>query len=257
MSELWTKLARFDIDSGDGPLTFERRLARENGWTLGYSRRVVEEYKRFVFLCCEAGHPCTPSDQVDQAWHLHLTYTRSYWEELCQKVLQRPLHHDPTKGGRKEGAKFDDWYTRTLASYERLLGEKAPADIWPPSEERFGVDPYARRVNLKRHWVVPKQTVTRAVLLLSVLLVALTFAGCSNEGSGAWVCVVLPLLFLGLLGWMGGRSKPPKSGIGSAAGRGFVGGFFGGESSSSEESDGGGDGGCGGGGCGGCGGCGG
>ncbi|HLM44315.1 MAG TPA: hypothetical protein VK458_10640 [Myxococcaceae bacterium] len=256
MSELWTKLARFNIDSGDGPLTFERRLARENGWTPGYSRRVVEEYKRFVLLCCEAGHPCTPSDQVDQAWHLHLTYTRSYWEELCQKVLQRPLHHEPTKGGSKEGAKFDDWYARTLASYERLFGQKAPADLWPPAEERFGVDPYAQRVNLKRHWVVPKQAVTRAVVLLSLLLVALTFAGCADDGSDAWVCGVLPLAFLALLGWMGRKSKPPRSGAGSGAGSGYVGGFVGG--GGGEESDGGGDGGGGGGGCGGgCGGCGG
>lgn len=102
MSELWTKLSRFNIDAGDELLTFERRLARENGWTPDYSRRVIEEYRRFVFLCCEAGHPCTPSDQVDQAWHLHLSYTCSYWEELCQKVLQRPSTTSPPRvaGGR-------------------------------------------------------------------------------------------------------------------------------------------------------------
>lgn len=244
MSELWTKLAGFHIGSGDELLTFEKRLARENGWTPGYSRRVIEEYKRFVFLCCEAGHPCTPSDQVDQAWHLHLTYTHSYWEELCQKVLQRPLHHHPTRGGRKEGAKFDDWYSRTLASYERLFGQKAPADIWPPAAERFGIDPYAQRVNLKRHWVISKERVTRALLLASALLVSLTIAGCVDDG-GEWLWVAIPFFLWSLLLRSAIKKGHKKSGddptwVGDDGGDG-----------------GGGDGGCGGGGCGGCGGCGG
>ena len=263
MSELWTKLAGFHIDSGDALLTFERRLARENGWTPGYSRRVIEEYKRFVFLCCEAGHRCTPSDQVDQAWHLHLTYTRSYWEELCQKVLQRPLHHHPTQGGRKEGARFNDWYARTLESYERLFGQKAPADIWPPAAERFGVDPFAQRVNLKRHWVISKEKVTRAVLLAAALLSSLTLAGCFDAGGG-WLCVVLPLILLALLVRSVRKRGHTKSGVGSGAAEGFVGGFVSGgggeataDTSSGGEGDSGGDGGCGGGGCGGCGGCGG
>ncbi|AKI99522.1 hypothetical protein ATI61_109278 [Archangium gephyra] len=237
MSELWTKLAGFNLDSGDELLTFERRLARENGWTPGYSRRVLEEYKRFVFLCCEAGHPCTPSDQVDQAWHLHLTYTRSYWEELCQKVLQRPLHHHPTQGGAKEGAKFNDWYARTLESYERLFGQKAPADIWPPAAERFGVDPFAQRVNLKRHWVISKEKVTSVALLVPALLSVLTLAGCSNSGM-TWVFVAgLLILFITLVPRSGNKKNDGKSGDSGGGCGGACGG-----------------GGCGGGGCGGCGG---
>lgn len=249
MSELWTRLAGFNIDSGGELLTFERRLARENGWSPGYSRRVVEEYKRFVFLCCEAGHPCTPSDQVDQAWHLHLTYTRSYWEELCQKVLQRPLHHHPTQGGAKEGAKFNDWYARTLESYERLFGQKAPADIWPPSAERFGVDPYAQRVNLRRHWVLSKEKVRRAALRASVVLASLTLAGCSGASVFGF-SVLLVLLFVTLAARNANKKGNRKSG-GDGAGSGFASGIAAGEASAD------GDGGCGGGGCGGCGGCGG
>ena len=64
-----------------------------------YTDRVIEEYRKFLYLLASAGHPVTPSDQVDQAWHLHLTYTRSYWEDLCEKTIGKPLHHGPTKGG--------------------------------------------------------------------------------------------------------------------------------------------------------------
>ncbi|MEK6230809.1 MAG: hypothetical protein N2A42_03075 [Luteolibacter sp.] len=35
----------------------------------------MTEYKRFVALAMLAGHPVTPSEEVDQAWHLHLVYT--------------------------------------------------------------------------------------------------------------------------------------------------------------------------------------
>jgi len=117
-SELWTRIEAFNIDGDDNvAFPFDVRLAQENGWSRDFARRVVDEYKRFVFLAMTAGHPVTPSDQVDQAWHLHLTYTRSYWQRLCGEVLPRPLHHDPTKGGDAEEHKFDDWYARTKESY--------------------------------------------------------------------------------------------------------------------------------------------
>src|SRR5687768_8348674 len=97
--ELWARLEGLALDDPAAALTFSRRLARENQWTFAYTGRVVAEYKRFVFLAREAGHPVSPSEAVDQAWHLHLTYTESYWQEMCAGILGRRLHHHPTKGG--------------------------------------------------------------------------------------------------------------------------------------------------------------
>lgn len=51
-----------------------------------------------MYLAVRANHPVTPSDEVDQAWHLHLTYSRSYWDEFCGAVLEEVVHHDPTRG---------------------------------------------------------------------------------------------------------------------------------------------------------------
>lgn len=67
------------MTSDDIGLTFVGRLARDNGWKPGYAERVYREYLRFVFLAATAGHPVTPSVDVDEVWHLHLCYTRSYW----------------------------------------------------------------------------------------------------------------------------------------------------------------------------------
>ncbi len=165
---LWDRIASFSIDEGDEALTFPRRLARENGWTTAYANRAIEEYKRFMFLAVVAGHPVTPSDQVDQVWHLHLTYTQSYWDRFCGQVLNKPIHHGPTKGGPEEAEKFDRWYQNTLESYTRFFDQEPPADIWPDASIRFGEDLHFERVNTKRHWVVRKSLFRAAVIAISL-----------------------------------------------------------------------------------------
>ncbi len=152
--ELFEKIRSFQITAPTNALTFEKRLARENGWDYAFARRVVEQYKRFLFLMLEAGHPVTPSDQVDQAWHLHLLYTRSYWDEFCVKIAGRPLHHGPTQGGQVEGDKYSDWYQKTKDRYLELFDETTPQDIWPENDIRFGEDINFRRINLSRNLVI-------------------------------------------------------------------------------------------------------
>lgn len=181
---LLDRLLAFQFDQTDVKLTFARRLARENGWSTAYAERVIVEYKKFLFLAVTAGHVVTPSEQVDQAWHLHLTYTRSYWEDLCRGVLHQPLHHGPTKGGDEEQAKFIDLYNQTLASYQCLLGQEAPEDIWSPPEQRFGEDLRHVNVNTERYWLIPKPhwplMLPRSTPLFAIALVGLPL------GVAAW-----------------------------------------------------------------------
>jgi len=151
--ELWQRIDDFELDDPEASLSFSDRLARENGWGKEYSLRVVEEYKRFMFLLCVSNEPLTPSDQVDQAWHLHLIYTRSYWMEFCAKVLEREIHHGPTLGGSAEQEKFTDWYARTKENYEKHFGSVPPTDIWPDSKERFAAIHF-QRVDMTRSLVI-------------------------------------------------------------------------------------------------------
>jgi hypothetical protein len=173
---LLQRLTAFSFDEGTPALPFEARLARENGWTPGYARRAIEEYRRFMFLAAIAGHPVTPSDQVDQVWHLHLLYTRSYWDRFCKDVLQRRIDHHPTMGGREEGTKFLRWYDDTLASYRRHFGEP-PADIWSSAAVRFGDDLCYVRVNGRRNLIMPKARlwllaeIGTAAILIGMLVV--------------------------------------------------------------------------------------
>jgi hypothetical protein len=153
---LFERLREFRFDEDGAALTFHERLASGNGWSFGFAARAITEYRRFILLAVVAGHPVTPSDQVDQVWHLHLLYTKSYWERFCPEVLGRPLHHEPTTGGAGEGDKFARWYARTLDSYRRIFHEDPPADIWPHERIRFGDDVHFRRVNTRRAWVLAK-----------------------------------------------------------------------------------------------------
>jgi len=112
---LWDKLEEFQLDDFDSTFTFTDRLCRENGWKYEYSIRAINEYKKFIFLICISDHPLTPSDQIDQVWHLHLLYTRSYWTDFCQKTLGRQIHHGPTKGGKSEKEKFGSMLIRKIS----------------------------------------------------------------------------------------------------------------------------------------------
>jgi uncharacterized protein (TIGR04222 family) len=154
--ELWGRLEHFQLDIAEAALPFSARLARENHWPADYAQRVIAEYKRFAFLAVTAGHPVSPSEDVDQAWHLHLTYSENYWKEFCPNILGKPLHHQPTRGGATERGKFEDWYARTLASYEQLFGQTPPQDIWPTPAARRGERHDFIRVDRERHWVICK-----------------------------------------------------------------------------------------------------
>ena len=154
-SDLLDRIEAFSFDEDEAALPFAARLARENLWSRSFAQRAIAEYRRFMFLAVAAGHPVTPSDQVDQVWHLHLLYTRSYWDRFCKQTLGKPIHHGPTKGGPQERLKFHDWYERTLDSYRSFFGEP-PRDIWPDSSIRFGEDLHHVRVNARRNWILPK-----------------------------------------------------------------------------------------------------
>jgi hypothetical protein len=280
--ELRARIQAFSPDEPGIVFPFSARLARENGWARPFAERVVEEYRRFLYLAMTAGHPVTPSVQVDQAWHQHLTCTRSYWDDLCGRVLGRPLHHEPTKGGTAEGEKFVDWYARTLDSYRAAFAAEPPRDVWPTPAERFASEARIVQVSAATHWIIRKprlrQGMAGATAGMGALLLA---AACTGMRDRDWMIVGIMLVVVVLFtvaGTVQPRQPAPPRTLSRArrrhAGRwggGGGGGLFFGDSGSShsdsshcgDSGDGGGDcgdggGGCGGGGCGGgCGGCGG
>ena len=196
---LWQQVAAFRFDKTQAAFSFSQRLAKENGWSVGYARRVVEEYRRFIYLAMRAGHPVTPSEPVDQAWHLHLVYTRSYWDDLCRDVLGKPRHHGPTEGGKTEDDKFRDWYQRTLESYERCFGNKPPVDIWPSEQEHFAPENRFQWVNRRDAFILPKRSVKKALAGAGAIGLATALMACSSaggDGSGSMLFAFIVLIVL-------------------------------------------------------------
>lgn len=129
-TELFSRIAAFEFDEGAPEMPFAARLAKDNGWSQVYAIRVIDEYRKFALLTIAAGRIAVPSDQVDQAWHQHLFYTRS-WSDFCANALQTILHHDPTRGGESEQVRFKALYDNPPNLGGDLLAEDlSPRLIW-------------------------------------------------------------------------------------------------------------------------------
>lgn len=134
--DLWTQIESWDLTPEGSDICFERKLAIDNGWTHGFASLVTLEYKRFLYLTKTAGQLVCPSDEVDQAWHQHLTQTVAY-QKFCAEVLGAYLHHHASKGGAEEFARHKRMYEFTLQTYINTFGRNPCADIWPDVATRF------------------------------------------------------------------------------------------------------------------------
>ncbi|MFS0735444.1 hypothetical protein ABC347_00175 [Sphingomonas sp. 1P06PA] len=179
---LWTALSAMRIEPAGAALSFADRLAAENGWSRTEAAAVLEEYRRFLYLAATTSDAVTPSDAVDQAWHLHLAYSRHYWEQLCGVIIGQPLHHGPTAGGTAAASRYRDQYRATLAAYRAAFGAEPPAAIWPPVGRRFAVR--ARRIDLDRSIVLPRGPAL-------AVIAALPLAACASI-AGGWPILLLP-----------------------------------------------------------------
>jgi len=173
---LWQAINAYELDNADAVFPFSRRLARDNGWSHKRALSAIAEYKRFIYLICHfgaiPGTVLTPSEDVDEVWHLHLIYTQDYWDRFCGQTLDRKIHHGPTMGGLAENDRYMDCYRRTLEIYQREFGPP-PRDIWPDPEARFEPS-QIRRIDTSRTFCLPK----RQVFLCLAAAAPLALAGC-------------------------------------------------------------------------------
>lgn len=221
---LWKKLEIFSIDPPDVQFTFTQRLARENSWSEQYAAEVVYEYKKFIFLCASQDLPCTPSDAVDQAWHLHLSYTKSYWNDLCENLLGKKLHHSPTEGGQSEADKFHTCYEFTLSLYRTTFETEPPENIWPASEVRFSSNDHIR-ITPENHWIIRKKRWHRPSLILVIfLIIALLTKKYGFLFFGVWVAIMVTVVSgrsrSGSAGGCGSGCSSPAHGCSGCSGDG-------------------------------------
>jgi hypothetical protein len=105
-----------------------------------------------------------------------------------------PFHHIPSRGGKSEQDKLNDWYSNTLESYQSFFGKVPPSDIWTPAHLNFSRNLHFIRVNTQENWILPKPSIRLPQLSIVrwlhptqpspivalLLLLALTVTGCQS-----------------------------------------------------------------------------
>jgi uncharacterized protein (TIGR04222 family) len=153
------------------------------------------------------------SDDVDQVWHLHLTYTRDYWTVFCPSVLGCDLHHEPSRARRGDAEHFAARYADTLAAYFDVFGPP-PAAFWPGTRERFRRPARFRRIDSDRFILMPRprfptwRTIAALVATLGLLITARSVLASSanpldwNGGEFIVLYIVFALIcFAGMFTW--------------------------------------------------------
>lgn len=126
-TNIWDNVLKFNLDQPISEYNFSTRLAYENGWSLSFTQRAIEEYKRFMFLATISPEVVSPSPLVEVVWHQHLIYTQSY-HEFCE-ILGKQIIHTPSIHTHSEKNSFEQTGKHTLALYRQFWGEP-PKDIW-------------------------------------------------------------------------------------------------------------------------------
>jgi len=108
---------------------FIDKLMKTHDWSFSETIKTIEEYKRFIYLATITSRPVTPSKKVDDVWHLHLTFSRDYWDEFCNKVIGKQIHHNPSESNNHQI--MIKQYEYTLNLYKQEFNEEATTDIWP------------------------------------------------------------------------------------------------------------------------------
>jgi hypothetical protein len=128
--ELWERLQAYAFPLSAGRGSLREHLAGKTNLGADKAPRVVDEYRRFLYLAATSQEVVAPSPLIDRVWHTHINDTRAYVEDFAGKVIGRMIHHSP---GRANAAD-DPAYGRTLVLYEQEFGEAPFAQVWPQPE---------------------------------------------------------------------------------------------------------------------------
>jgi hypothetical protein len=188
---------------------------------------VITEYRRFIYLAATSRAGMTPSKAVDEAWHLHLTYSENYRRDLCEGVLGRPLYHHPGDGSASDVAKYRGQYQNTLARYRNVFGTSAPADVWPhgnggakPSEPT-AADTHLLRAALAQELRSNQEPRRLALGSIVAVIMALALAAMAFSVRGVNKTAALTLIAMAALALLiRFLPKPKRRGAGDGGGGG-------------------------------------
>ena len=132
------------------PTKFIENLMNEQMIDTNTVNRWLLEYRKFLVMAYLSDKMISPSEQVDQVWHFHMTYTQHY-RATWQSLIRKEFKHSPSNGSVSDGEKFERIYGDTLTFYSDVFLSDPPDDVWEPIALRFNQKNFNfKTVNLYR-----------------------------------------------------------------------------------------------------------
>ena len=174
MTGIKEKILSFAIQVDGDSSIFTSKLMSDNGWSKSFALSAVVEYKKFLYLLYASNERLSPSKVIDKVWHCHLTFTHSYWHELCRDLLGKDIHHVPSSKGQLSREQDSYSYERMLSQYRLHFGE--------PDLKIWGKAP------LQRPYWAP-------IVLFSAFLTACSLGDNSDVGSLIFWIIVIYVIY--------------------------------------------------------------
>lgn len=128
LDPLWLKLSTMNAEGLQAFAPMMKMVEQQMGANAEMAGRLIEEYRKFLFLAMRAYHQVIPPGVINEVWMMHMQQAQDYWEQLSQMITERPVTGG-TMDAKTMGSMADAW-TQTLKSYEAIFGSKPPMDIW-------------------------------------------------------------------------------------------------------------------------------
>ena len=136
---LWSRLHAFEFDDIGASAPFSTKLGVAENWSDEFTWAVITEYRRYLYLTQVSETPLVPPLAILRAWQMHLTFSRNYWNELCAKVFDQPLHYDPIQN-ESDLLGYRIRYEDARRLYTEEFGEAPPDSIWRAKPDDHPLD---------------------------------------------------------------------------------------------------------------------
>lgn len=104
-----------------------RRFQHKLGLSQKEAQMLLDDVKRFLYLCATEEKRIVPPGMVDEGWHSFILFTKDY-ANFCQRYFGKFIHHQPwTTKSITKGQTALVAQTKTII--RRVFG-KMPSKFW-------------------------------------------------------------------------------------------------------------------------------
>ena len=87
LDPLWLKLNMMNADGMQAFAPLMEMMQKQMGQNAEMTQRVIEEYRKFLFLAMRAGHQVIPPGPVNDAWMMHLQNAQNYCFQQARLIV--------------------------------------------------------------------------------------------------------------------------------------------------------------------------